>query len=122
MSADLQALIERLASAVTDEEARLALGDAMDRVWPGMPHPSSPHRDAWSTAFDILSGPPAGWLGVAVLMIPDDHWWQLDKLKDHGASAWVGPREPRALTTGADAAANRADCALVIAALQARAA
>jgi hypothetical protein len=114
-------LIARLEAAETEDEEREALRDAMQMALPiQRALTDDAVRSNMIDAINLLDGPRAGWIGVALLMVPEAHWWQLDKLKDHGAGAWVGPREPKALSDGNDSRANLPSCALCIASLKAR--
>lgn len=116
----------RLAAAVTKEEEREALILTVSHVWPNvtMGHDDFQKR---APAHSILNGPRPGWIGVALLMVPED-WTQGrlswpaydgDKLMGNAKaeihsqySSGGGPREI--------AYAALLSCALALAALRAR--
>lgn len=110
----------RLAAAVTDIEAGEAMSMAVRERWPF----EIVDIDAVERCDTLLTGDPAGWIGIGVLMMPAG--WSVSRF-------WWAANEPRmavALLTCADAKAancerqaegraNRPDCALVLAALKA---
>lgn len=113
--ADLDA---RLAGAVMDAEARLALYDAMLDLWPDEGGNATKAR-----CEDILNGDPVGWIGIGVLMVPDGAGWTVH---ERGSSPIDDAPCARVfwLRIGGQkrtwSRAKRPDCALVLASLRAR--
>lgn len=102
-------LHERLAAAVTDEEAREALTAALLENWITK-GPAITKRGQ-----DLLAGDPAGWLGIGVLMMPEGSVWCLQ-------TDFPDLNRARVTTEAGDTFsedAKRPDTALVLAALRA---
>lgn len=117
----------RLAAAVTDDEARSAIFDAVVDATPtAMILPEHIQAASWSLRNRVnrlLEGPSAGWLGVGVLMIGAEFNWEVTK---RGGDQRTGAELWRPVKVASDtrpwhfyAYAKRPDCALVLAALRA---
>ena len=107
-------LLSRLEKAVSDEEARLPLSEAFRLAL-------SPDMPDYLRASDLLSGDPAGWIGIGVLMMPKGFLWRVVNGAS-GIEATVQSPPGTAATPAwrhEEAIAQRPDCALVLATLNA---
>jgi hypothetical protein len=115
-------LVERLAGAITDDEAQAAILDAVDASGMAVGNPD------WRWRVDrLIRSDSAGWLGIGMLMTSER-----DLILLHLSRYSLAETDPTKLCGGAhiyldpkmdefNADAVRLDCALVIAALRARA-
>lgn len=119
-------LHDRLAKAVSDEEAQELLLEASRIAFP------DDEDEAAIAISEIASGQPAGWIGIGMLMVPEGWEWQLSNRapKPMQGRAYIHNREliysgggfsrnPK--YRGEECTAMRPDCALVLAALRAMA-
>lgn len=72
MTADLE---RRLAEATGDLDARTAM---LDAAWATWGHGHGDASDKYHAACVLLDGPPAGWIGVGVLMHDADDVWMVE--------------------------------------------
>jgi hypothetical protein len=100
-------LHDKLAAAVTDEEAREAIGKAARAI------------GCWNFATQkLLRGHPAGWIGIGVLMLSETATWEMHPVPAP-FPAWVAWVHGRGVRGNPNGRAKRPDTALCLAALRA---
>lgn len=111
----------KLASAVTDSDAREAISAALLHTYGESIIPAPEIK----IALAILSGPSVGWIGVGVLMTDAEFNWEVSK-RGHDQRTTAELWRPVKVASDTrpwhfHAFAKRPDCALVLAALRAKA-
>lgn len=97
-----------LKGCVTDAEARAALTQVADVT------SFNDDGATWGKMRGLLDGDPAGWIGVAILLVPPGHEWVVRSILH--ATVY----RPDQIDWVLRGEAQRPDCALAIAALRAR--